>query len=192
MPAKPDTILSGAKRKAITPTAEIADKPSLSSALKKNVNEWRCALCQVSATDQGGLNDHLQGKKHKRKEAALGTQKDEKNCSIGLFSKKPKFIQLAESCNDRIPEKKSEEGSSGPIDNDASLLIDDSAGDLGKSTYNTANDEQNSKEHENRRFQFWCEICKIGTFSEKVMETHRLGKKHARRLQQLVGTDKQC
>ncbi|KAJ8571110.1 hypothetical protein K7X08_038082 [Anisodus acutangulus] len=111
--AKPDTTFSGAKRKAITSIQEVAEKPSLSSAPKKNVNEWRCALCQVSATNQDGLNNHFQGKKHKRKEAVLREQKDEKNCSIGFFPKKPKLIQLVESCDDMIPEKKSEEGSSG-------------------------------------------------------------------------------
>ncbi|KAK4377225.1 hypothetical protein RND71_003521 [Anisodus tanguticus] len=177
--AKPDTTFSGAKRKAITPIQEVAEKPSLSSAPKKNVNEWRCAVCQVSATNQDGLNNHFQGKKHKRKEATLREQKHEKNCSIGFFPKKPKLIQLVESCDDMIPEKKSEEGSSGTNDIDApSLLIEDSTDDLRKNA---------NEEHSNRAFKFWCETCKIGTTSEKLMETHRIGKKHARRLQQLIG-----
>ncbi|KAJ8571109.1 hypothetical protein K7X08_038081 [Anisodus acutangulus] len=150
--AKPNTTFSGAKRKAITPIQE------------------------VSATNQDGLNNHFQGKKHKRKEAALREQKHEKNCSIGFFPKKPKLIQLVESCDDMIPEKKSEEGSSGTNDNDApSLLITD---DLRKNA---------NEEHSNRAFKFWCETCKIGTTSEKLMETHRIGKKHARLLQQLIG-----
>ncbi|XP_059288653.1 UBP1-associated proteins 1C-like [Lycium ferocissimum] len=109
------------------------------------LNEWRCALCQVSATDQCGLNNHLQGKKHKRREAALGAQKDEKNYSISLFPKKPN----------------SEEGSSGPIDNDQPSGADD----LSKNAY-----------------EFWCETCKIWTTSEKLMEKHRMGKKHAKRM----------
>ncbi|KAJ8571108.1 hypothetical protein K7X08_038080 [Anisodus acutangulus] len=153
-----------------------------SNGLISFVNEWRRALCQVSATNQDGLNNHLQGKKHKHKEAALREQKDEKNCSIGFFQKKPKFIQLVESCDDMIPEKKSEEGSSGTNDNDPpSLLINDSA-----------DEKQNSMEHENRGFKFWYETCNIGTTSIELMETRRTGKKHARQLQQLIGKDKQC
>ncbi|XP_073062508.1 uncharacterized protein [Primulina eburnea] len=32
--------------------------------------EWNCALCQVYATSEKGLNEHVLGKKHKSKEAA--------------------------------------------------------------------------------------------------------------------------
>uniref|UniRef100_M1DE19 U1-type domain-containing protein n=2 Tax=Solanum tuberosum TaxID=4113 RepID=M1DE19_SOLTU len=182
---KPDTIFSGAKRKAITPTEAVADKPSLSSAPVKNVKEWSCALCQVCTTNQDGLNVHFQGKKHKCKEAAFREQKDNKNCGIALSPKKQKFIQLVE--HDLISRNQFEEGSSGTNDNDPpSLLIDDGTNDMRK---NTIHGKQNNVE-----FKFWCETCKIGTFSEKVMETHKVGKKHVQHLQQLMETqkDKQC
>ncbi|KAH0722603.1 hypothetical protein KY290_006579 [Solanum tuberosum] len=182
---KPGTIFFGAKRKAITLTEAVADKPPLSSAPVKNVTQWSCALCHVCTTNQDGLNVHLQGKKHKRKEVAFREQKDDKNCSIGLSPKKPKFIQLME--HDLISGNQFEEGSSGINDNGPpSLLIDDSTNDMRK---NTTHEKQNNGE-----FKFWCETCKIGTFSEKVMETHKLGKKHIRHLQQLMETqkDKQC
>ncbi|KZV35527.1 hypothetical protein F511_21363 [Dorcoceras hygrometricum] len=37
----------------------------------KKSNEWSCALCQVSVTSEKGLNEHVLGKKHKSKEAAI-------------------------------------------------------------------------------------------------------------------------
>ncbi|KAG5581258.1 hypothetical protein H5410_051885 [Solanum commersonii] len=140
--AKPDTIFSRVKWKAITLIEEVADKPSLSSAPVKNVTEWNCELCQ----------------------------KDNKNWSIGLFPKKSKFIQLVECrCDDMISGKKSEEGSSSPNNNHPpSLLIDDNADDMIK---NTDHEKQNI-----RGFTFWCDICKIGTFAEKLMEAHKIGK----------------
>ncbi|KAH0715789.1 hypothetical protein KY284_008694 [Solanum tuberosum] len=139
---KPDTIFSGAKRKAITPTEAVADKPSLSSAPVKNVKEWSCALCQVCTTNQDGLNVHFQGKKHKCKEAAFREQKDNKNCGIALSPKKQKFIQLVE--HDLISRNQFEEGSSGTNDNDPpSLLIDDGTNDMRK---NTIHGKQNNVE----------------------------------------------
>ncbi|XP_019071581.1 uncharacterized protein [Solanum lycopersicum] len=166
---KHDTILSGAKRKAITLIEKVVDKPSLSSAPLKNVTEWNCELCQVCTTSQDGLNDHFQGKKHKRKVAAIREHKDDKNCSIGLLPKKPKLTQPMERpCDDLISGEKLEEESSAINDNDpASLLIDDSATDLRKRTT-----------HEKQEFPFWCDTCQIGTFSEIVMEAHKIGKKH--------------
>ncbi|KAH0677051.1 hypothetical protein KY290_026812 [Solanum tuberosum] len=168
--ANPDTIFCGEKQKAITLTKEVADKPSLSSAPVKNVREWNCSLCQVSTTNQDCLNAHFQGKKHKHKE-------ENKNWSIGLFPKKSKFIQLVECPYDDLI-------SSPDVNDPPSLLIDNNADNLRN---NTAHEKQN-----NREFTFWCETCKIGTFSEKTMEAHRVGKKHVRHIQQLTGKDKQC
>uniref|UniRef100_A0A3Q7IFA0 C2H2-type domain-containing protein n=1 Tax=Solanum lycopersicum TaxID=4081 RepID=A0A3Q7IFA0_SOLLC len=65
-----------------------------------------------------------------------------------------------------------------------SLLIDNNVDNLRN---NTAHEKQNNKE-----FTFWCETCKISTFSEKTIEAHRVGKKHVWNLQQLTGKDKQC
>ncbi|KAH0742046.1 hypothetical protein KY290_035089 [Solanum tuberosum] len=151
-----------AKRKAITLIEKVANKPSLSGAL-------------VCTTSQDGLNDHLQGKKHKRKMAALREHKDDKNCSIGLLPKKPKLMQPMERPSDDLPsEEKLEEGSSATNDNDPpSLLIDDSANDLRK---NVAHEMQ-----DNREFTFLCDTCQIGTFFEIVMESHKIGKKHKRK-----------
>ncbi|WMV51123.1 hypothetical protein MTR67_044508, partial [Solanum verrucosum] len=82
-----------------------------------------------------------------------------------------KILLLVERpCDDMI--------SSPNVNDPPSLLIDNNADDLRN---NTANEKEN-----NREFTFWCETCKIGTFSEKTMEAHRFGKKHVQHLQQLT------
>ncbi|XP_074563472.1 uncharacterized protein LOC141820087 [Curcuma longa] len=48
--------------------------------------EWSCALCQITATTEKNLNDHLDGKKHKSKLAVLGhTEKEIKSNSESIF-----------------------------------------------------------------------------------------------------------
>lgn len=70
---KPDHDLHNPKRKAVAPP--ICDtEPSASGFSKKAKEEWKCALCQVSATSEMSFQKHLDGKKHKAKEASLTTQ----------------------------------------------------------------------------------------------------------------------
>ncbi|GLT85345.1 hypothetical protein SLE2022_035360 [Rubroshorea leprosula] len=63
--ARPDSNISEKKRKT-SPESGVKALPSTSS--KKPKEEWSCALCQVSATSEKGLNEHLRGRKHKAKE----------------------------------------------------------------------------------------------------------------------------
>ncbi|KAH1117261.1 hypothetical protein GLYMA_17G072900v4 [Glycine max] len=72
---KPDDHC-GEKRKAVT--LPIDDNESLQKKAKK---EWTCELCQISTTSEKGLNDHIQGKKHKANKESTRTQK------IGLDSR---------------------------------------------------------------------------------------------------------
>ncbi|XP_059286088.1 uncharacterized protein LOC132039606 isoform X2 [Lycium ferocissimum] len=192
--AKPNTSLSGAKRKAVTPQVEVASKTPSCSVLKKNGKEdWSCALCQVSATSERGLNDHLQGKKHKSKEAGLRAQRNGKNYNIGLCPKKPKTINLLEANEnlnmeqvvkpkaEMVPDNKSGEGSS--------LVISEkeNAKDDGlKKSANAA--PKKPKTSKKKKYKFWCATCKIGALSEVSMEAHRIGKKHMARLQELNGS----
>ncbi|KAK4338563.1 hypothetical protein RND71_043050 [Anisodus tanguticus] len=190
---KPNTSLSGAKRKAITPPVEVTSNPP--SASKKNCKEdWSCALCQVSATSERGLNDHLQGKKHKSKEAALRAQRNGKNYSIGLFPKKPKIINFLEA-NDNLdmeqvvkpkvellPDNKSGVGSS--LVTSEKERAKDNADGLKKSAIPAQKKSKNKK----KKFNFWCATCKLGALSEKSMEAHMIGKKHMARLQELNGS----
>jgi len=76
--AKPDPDLYGAKRKAATPDAP-NDEPSEIGMKKKPKEEWSCELCQIKATSESGLNAHLNGKKHKAKEAGQKRKIDKRN-----------------------------------------------------------------------------------------------------------------
>lgn len=199
--AKPNTSLSGVKRKADTPPVEVASQPPAFDVPKKNCKEdWSCALCQVSATCERGLNDHLQGKKHKSKEAALRAQRNGKNYCIGLLPKKPKTINLLEA-NDKLnmvqmvkpkvellPHSKSGEGSSlvileneGGKDN-VTPFLDHHVNDLKK---NADAAQKKQKKNKKKKYNFWCATCKIGALSEVSMEAHRNGKKHKARLREL-------
>ncbi|KAL5066179.1 hypothetical protein RYX36_027916 [Vicia faba] len=65
---KPDPELYNAKRKATT-VAVSETEPSAFDLKKKLKKEWSCSLCEIKATSESGLNAHLNGKKHKIKEA---------------------------------------------------------------------------------------------------------------------------
>ncbi|XP_057508484.1 uncharacterized protein LOC130791363 [Actinidia eriantha] len=188
--AKPETNLSGAKRKAVTPPmAGASDVPSIGSK-KKSKEEWSCAICQVSATSEHGLNEHLQGKKHKSREAGLRAQRTGKNYEIGLFPKKTKPIKLLELSDNQNSQQ--EEKLEGEVLLHKKSITDDvkSNNELAMRAIQdtkTKNGDWLQKTQENvdekkNRFKFWCEMCQVGAFSEKVLNKHRKGKKHMGRL----------
>ncbi|RZC25935.1 hypothetical protein D0Y65_004565 [Glycine soja] len=72
--AKPDVDPYGAKRKAGKPPTIDDNHHSGFSVEKKPKREWSCGLCQITTTNEKGLNNHLEGKKHKAK-ASLRTKK---------------------------------------------------------------------------------------------------------------------
>ncbi|KAA8535378.1 hypothetical protein F0562_030381 [Nyssa sinensis] len=203
--AKPDGNLSGAKRKAVTPPATGAMELHSVSLKKKPKEEWSCALCQVSATSERGLNEHLQGKKHKAREAGLIAQRTGKNYVIGLFPKKTKPTKLAQTTDNQGPEqgeklvgealqvsKKAGASSQKKLNtkdikknNEPALQINQEAGDSKKKNGEAGQKMQRTGENKKKRFKFWCEMCQIGAYSQKVMDTHKNGKKHVGRLQEL-------
>jgi len=188
--AKPEGNSSGAKRKADTPPVA---PPSVGSK-KKRKDEWSCALCQVSATSEQGLNEHLRGKKHKSKEAGLGAQKAGKNYTIGLFPKKiDKPIKLVEPTTNKELEPPNSEDLN--PNNDSALVVFRGNSGLknkkGDSSEKMQENDGGFKEKKNKKsFKFWCEMCQVGAFSEKVMNKHKKGKKHLGHLQRLEKRDK--
>lgn len=72
--AKPDPNISKLKHKATTPPAY---KLYSANPLKLN-EEWTCAICQVNASSEQCLKEHLQGRMHMAKAAEL-TQRTDKN-----------------------------------------------------------------------------------------------------------------
>ncbi|PSS36168.1 Zinc finger protein like [Actinidia chinensis var. chinensis] len=181
-PAKPEGDISGEKRKAVTPPLA-SEVPSVGSK-KKLKEEWGCEMCQVSATSEQALKEHFRGKKHKAREKG---QRTGKNYTIGLFPKKPsKPIKLVVPTNSENPEdEETLEGVSLRVkkDNDLALQIIHYTGD--SKNKNEDSRQKMQKTGESKKFKFWCEMCQVGAFTEKVMNGHKMGKKHVGRLQEL-------
>ncbi|XP_024041164.1 uncharacterized protein LOC112098872 isoform X1 [Citrus clementina] len=78
---KPSSNLCGTNQNAAAPPAGSGELPSTNST---KTEQWSCALCQVSATTQRGLDEHLQGRKHKAKVAGL--LRDKKMCNNSTSS----------------------------------------------------------------------------------------------------------
>ncbi|KAH9806343.1 c2h2-type domain-containing protein [Citrus sinensis] len=200
MLAKPDPNLCGSKRKASTPPAASVELPLMSS---KKTKEWSCALCQVSATSERGLDEHLQGKKHKAKEAGLLRAQKMCNNSISSMSKKSgkKKIKLRESKDSSGQEMKTDVEEESTEVNKAVVgserkaeVVEDSEikneglpkKDLTAKTRKKKNgiptaEKTKRKPPLRKKFKFWCEDCQVGTHSAVVMEGHKRGKKHIAR-----------
>lgn len=201
---KPDPNLCGAKRKAVTPAAEGVGELPFAGIKKKPKEEWSCALCQVSATSERGLNEHLQGRRHKAKEAGLRAQKMARNPNKASLPKETtktakvtiptaglemeakiedESLQLNKSDNfsNKKIENKEERGNR----NDVQLeQKNQQLEDLNKSMAEAVQTKERTPEIKmKKKFKFWCEMCQIGAYSEMVMEAHKKGKKHLARLQ---------
>lgn len=97
-------ILSGAKRKQPPPSSPAAGGPTeISSGSKKKTNEWSCAICEVSATSERGLQEHLAGKKHQTKMADLKASHTGKTEKKSVTKNTPESVQL-DSNEDKKPE----------------------------------------------------------------------------------------
>ncbi|RDX95451.1 Zinc finger protein, partial [Mucuna pruriens] len=164
--AKLDPDFCGAKHKAMTPAVDVSEHLAF-SLQKKLKQDWSCALCQVSATSENGLNDHLRGKKHKAKEIALRSKR------IGLDARLDS--QTTQPCitaaNTSIVEPRKEDhagkknqGLDG-VENENEITTEKETGETNALTTK-------------KKFKFWCAICEVGTYSEIVMQDHKIGKKH--------------
>ncbi|CAA2968124.1 Deoxyribodipyrimidine photo-lyase [Olea europaea subsp. europaea] len=190
--AKPHEYLSREKRKAATSSVVDDDElPSAAISRKKAKEEWSCALCQVSATSERALKDHVQGKKHKSKEAALRAQRGGKNYNIGLFPKKAAMpvtvsgtknlgFEGVKSATQSMHLNKMGEMSSEK--NNMPLLQEIQKLDNLKNNQLEVLEIQKDGNSKKKNYKFWCEMCQVGAFSRSVMNAHRKGKKHVKRL----------
>nr|XP_043621739.1 uncharacterized protein LOC122593399 isoform X2 [Erigeron canadensis] len=153
-------ILSGTKQKLTSPTAECSSNPRADSS-KKKVKMWSCVICQVSTTSAHALNDHLQGKKHKVKEADFIAKKTGANFGLGVTPKKrvvnPWKLALT-TANVKKSVTKKAFGTGAPND--------------------TKSESKKKREIKRDKYPFWCEMCQAGAVSEKIMNIHKKGKKH--------------
>ncbi|KAK9098162.1 hypothetical protein Syun_025207 [Stephania yunnanensis] len=122
-------------------------------AKKKAAKDWNCALCKVSATSEQGLKEHLEGRKHRAREAELGAKK--------ITEKHPKEPMSLENKPER-PNKKPAKKLEANVK-------------LGK--------KKQKVPEKKKKYRYWCEDCSVGTHSQKVMAGHQMGKKHMGRVQ---------
>ncbi|XP_052295354.1 uncharacterized protein LOC102608936 isoform X3 [Citrus sinensis] len=108
---KPDSNTCGSKKKAATPPAGSGELPSTNSNKPK---EWSCALCQVSAPTERGLDEHLQGRKHKAKVAGL--LRDTKRCSNSIPSTSKKSTESRDGVGQEMKTKIQEESVNQKVD----------------------------------------------------------------------------
>ncbi|XP_057767816.1 uncharacterized protein LOC130988077 [Salvia miltiorrhiza] len=182
--AKPVENITGVKRPSSgSGASETQPDGNLKKKKKKVKDEWSCALCQVIATSERDLNEHLKGKKHMM------------NSRIGSWTKKvDKHIQGSGTSSNPVTEVKL---TSEPLPvgkwGDVSAATDGPRplhGNPFPSSDNLKKDEsvvtpqvQKKDEPKKEAHRFWCEICQVGVATQKVMNMHQRGKKHKRQLQ---------
>ncbi|XP_062078442.1 uncharacterized protein LOC133782965 isoform X2 [Humulus lupulus] len=179
--AKPNPNDFGAKRKATT-TPTLDDIEEHPFGLKKKPREeWSCALCHVTATNEKGLNEHLQCKKHKVREAGLLSQQTGKS-SINVPSKKKTgnplkpSIKCTKTCSALEVKAEVEEKPLGVGQNET---VKDSKSTL-ELPIPTLDD---NKEHpfglkKKPKEEWSCALCHVTATSEKGLNEHLHGKKH--------------
>ncbi|ONH98751.1 hypothetical protein PRUPE_7G264500 [Prunus persica] len=188
--AKPGPILSGVKRKT-PPTASASELPP--TGLKKKHKEiWSCAMCQVSARSQKVFNQHLNGKKHKANEARLRAQKLGKSSSSAPLSKQTaKFSEPEEVTESLDPsdglDEKMQDACTSKEKKEELPQKDQCREDLKiKDEVEMVQGPGRKEAVRKKKFKFWCERCKVGAYSPKVMLAHMTGKKHIARRQEVT------
>ncbi|KAI9125959.1 hypothetical protein K1719_003377 [Acacia pycnantha] len=205
----PDTYRE--KRKAVTQDADdgVDGTEHAPVVVKKKLkNEWSCALCRVTATSEGALDEHFQGKKHKARDSA------QKKMQIGMSL-------TSASPSPSSPTSKNTKQSLQPsetvvvvqaqrevtkIDTDQTVVVgkdvkevkteDEEIVDKVQITEDSGKKSGTETEQQQvgtipndavnkRGFKFWCEHCNVGSSSGDVMDNHKRGRKHTNRLKRL-------
>ncbi|XP_064948509.1 uncharacterized protein LOC135598517 isoform X1 [Musa acuminata AAA Group] len=137
-----DDMISEKKRK-------VAANATPNKAPRLATKDWGCALCRVTATGEMALNEHLQGKRHKAKVAALQAVKTGAKMKGG------------NTCSQPDMDVANEEGSPNNEPKIVNIAVDGKMHQvLQKGTF------------------LWCEHCNVKCNSHIMMTTHLSGKKH--------------
>ncbi|KAK1290040.1 hypothetical protein QJS10_CPB18g00368 [Acorus calamus] len=152
-PVKPAVV--GVKRKASSTSIDCEAPLSI----KK---EWCCALCQVSVTSQEGLKDHLQGRKHKAKEALLNVNTIiAKHQAISTSTPKTPVSPSSPNTSEKLAKKD---------------MVEDEP--ISSVTKPIQKEKKQKTEGTKKKPYFFCGNCKVKCNSEKNMNAHISGKKH--------------
>ncbi|KAL0357002.1 UNVERIFIED_CONTAM: HVA22-like protein c [Sesamum calycinum] len=153
-------------------TPKETDAASEVKETKKVQQEWICALCQVTATSEKMLNDHLGGRKHKSMIESLKKSKLDAESTASSPSAAGKSSQhSAESVKgkSKVGEgsqqkswKKTEERVQNQVPSDQQ--------NQGKRKQNGA---------ANQQFTAWCTVCHVKLLSDIDLAAHLKGKRHS-------------
>ncbi|XP_068648436.1 uncharacterized protein [Aristolochia californica] len=166
------SLVTGTKREPAS-GSELAWLSNVNSKIQK---EWSCAMCQVSATSKEGLNEHLQGKKHRAKEAELKGSKKGREPTSELSA----FL-----------EKKAEIPSPAGKDENKVMPNPEQSEDQGQKKQKTVRSRKVKQPPSKRqktegggkiRVPLVCELCNIKCYSETVLHGHYEGRKHKARV----------
>ena len=130
--------------------------------------EWTCAICQVTTKSETTLYSHLQGKRHKAtcEELKLITRAKNKGFPTSTPKKHEHLKQTKKKC-----------ASSNGLKEEGNIKQRDVHGL-----------QKNSKKVvQNTHSPLWCYICNLRCTSKVDLESHRKGKKHLTRIQELAG-----
>ncbi|KAK9988912.1 hypothetical protein SO802_029151 [Lithocarpus litseifolius] len=130
--------------------------------------EWTCAICQVTTQSETTLNSHLQGKRHKAtcEELKLITRAKNKGFPTSTPKKHEHLKQTQKKC-----------ASSTGLKEEVNIK---QRGVHGL--------QKNSKKVvQNTHSPLLCYICNVRCGSKVDLESHRKGKKHLARIQELAG-----
>lgn len=199
---KPDPNIFREKRKAET-TSPSTDDVQPSGVKKTSKDEWSCALCEVTVSNVETFNQHLRGKKHKRKEAGLMARKESKVSQTvpeplaKRRRKRRKVMEMLSSASGAEAKESTKheetlqgEKTEGRVDMNA--LIPNFL-KLGDKEYNKQQNSQIAFGRNSiisndivakKKFNFWCEKCKVGAYDTEVMFSHVNGKKHQTNLKE--------
>ncbi|KAK4438081.1 HVA22-like protein c [Sesamum alatum] len=142
----------------------------------KNVQqEWTCALCQVTATSEKMLKDHLRGRKHKSKIESLKKSKLDEESTASSPSAAGK--SSAESVKGKGKAKEGSQQQSWKKTEE-------------KVQSQVPSDQQNQRKPKqngaaNQQFKLWCTVCHVKLLSDVDLAAHLRGKRHTSNVQNL-------
>lgn len=150
-------------------------------------------MCHVNARSQKVFNQHLNGKKHKANEARLRAQKLGKSSSSAPLSKQtakfsePEEVTDSLDPSDGLYEKMQDACTSKEKKEELPMQKDQCREDLKiKDEVEMVKGRGRKEAVRKKKFKFWCEWCKVGAYSPKVMLAHMTGKKHIARRQEVT------
>ncbi|XP_061990108.1 uncharacterized protein LOC133708648 [Rosa rugosa] len=173
--------------------------------------EWSCALCQVTVANEKMFDGHLKGKRHKASEKRLGAEKLGKSSSNAPLSKntakpfEPKELETTGAASSQLGAKEerglldhNEAGDGSDKKMQDTVTSEEKKVELPVQKDQCGEDLKNNVEvkkvhmmqrkeepTKTKKFEFLCEICKVGSNNPKVMEKHSRAKKHMDRLEEL-------